>query len=142
MAHVKIIELSEAGRQELEQHHRKHSSAAVRQRCQIVLLKSKGRSAEDIAAIMDCCAASVHSWVNRYKANGFAGLLTLPGRGRKPLLTKEKDSTLLLQCVQQHRQNLKAAKAAFEAGGGPAVSEDSLRLFLKALVTPIGGYED
>lgn len=142
MAHVKVVVLSDEARTELEFHHRNHSSTAVRQRCQIVLLKSKGRSAEDISAIVDCCPASVHSWVRRYNKDGFSGLLTKPGRGRKPMLSKDKDAAFLLQCVREHRQNLKAAKAAFEAGGGPAVSQDSLRHFLKALVTPIKGYED
>lgn len=109
----------------------------------MVLLKNKGRSAEDIAAIADCCTGSVHSWIRRYKEDGFSGLLTKPGRGRKAALSKEKDADFLLECVREHRQNLKAAKAAFEAAGSRAVvSNESFRLFLKVLATPIRGYED
>ena len=134
--------LSEETRAELEKSYRNDSSPAVRKRCQIVLLKSKGRSAEDIADILDCSLSTVHGWVKRYDKEGFVGLITKEGRGRKPLLTKDKDADFLLKCVQEHRQNLKAAKAAFEGGGGRVVSADSFRLFLKALVTPIAGYED
>ena len=109
----------------------------MRLRCQIVLLKAQGRTADDIASITDMCTISVHSWVKRYRSEGIEGLLTKQGRGRKKILRLKEDAPLIMQTIKEHRQSLKAAKAAYEAQGGKPVSEETLRHFLKALATPI-----
>jgi transposase len=95
----------------------------------------------DIAAIVSVCSMSVHNWVKRYQHGGISSLLTKPGQGRKKILKVEEDAPLITQSLKEHRQSLKAAKALYEAKGGKVVSEESFRLFLKALATPIKGSE-
>jgi transposase len=139
---VKVVELTPEARQALEYCYRNNDSPAVRQRAQIILLKAKGLVAEDIAQIIGGTPATVHSWIGRYLTDGIAGLHTRPGRGRKSIFEPEQDREKLLSYVEEHRQSLAQAKAAYEAGGGKQASESTLRNFLKVLGTPIKGYED
>ena len=69
------------------------------------------------------------------------GLKTKEGRGRKPLLSQEKDREAVRKAIEQNRQSLTAAKAAFEAQGGKGVSQDTLRRFLKALAADTNASE-
>jgi transposase len=132
-----LLILTAEEQQALERRFRTHGSAAVRSRCQVILLKARERSAEDIGSITGMCSLTVHSWVKRYRTEGIDGLLTKPGRGRKKLLKEQQDAPAVVLSLQAHRQSLRAAKAAFEAAGGKQVSEDTLRRFLKVIAMPI-----
>ena len=131
MRKPETLPLSDVQRQTLEQWIRSWDTApVVRLRCQVIQLKAQGRSATDIGSIVRMCTNSVHSWVKRYESEGIQGLLTKAGRGRKRLLQQQEDAPLAIMALQQHRQSLKAAKAAFEAtGSGKSVSESTLRFF-------------
>lgn len=142
MGKIKIVELNSEARQALEHCYRSNDSSAVRKRAQIILLKAKGRVAEDISEIVSCSPATVHNWVVRYLTDGIAGLDTRAGRGRKGIFEPAQDRETLLNYVEEHRQSLAQAKAAYEAAGGKQASESTLRNFLKVLGTPIRGYED
>ena len=132
------LALTAEQQQALEQWIRSRDTApAVRLRCQLILLKAQGRSAQDIGSIVGMCKLSVHHWIERYRTEGIRGLLTKKGRGRKPLLDIEQDAPAVMVSVQAHRQSLKAAQAAYQATGGKQVSEDCFRAFLKVLATPI-----
>jgi len=132
------LELTTEQQQALEQWMRSWNTApVVRLRSQLILLKARGRSAEDISAIVGMCPITVHSWVKRYRSEGISGLLTKAGRGRKKLLAEKQDAPAVELSLQAHRQSLKAAQAAYEANGGKQVSEDTLRAFLKLMATPI-----
>jgi transposase len=137
-----MVALSSDAKQRLEHCYRSNDSSAVRQRAQIILLKAKGRVAEDVAEIIGCSPATVHSWVARYLTDGIDGLDTRPGRGRKSIFQTEQDRDKLLGYIGEHRQSLARVKAAYEAAGGKQASESTLRNFLKVLGTAIKGYED
>jgi transposase len=132
------LALTAGQRQELQQwiHHR-NTAPVVRLRCQVILLKAQGRTAQDIGSIAGMCIITVHSWIKRYRTEGINGLLTKAGRGRKKLLKVQEDAPAVELSLQAHRQGVKAAQSAYEAGGGKKVSEDTFRAFLKALATPI-----
>ena len=132
------LELRAEQQQALEQWIRSRDTApVVRLRCQLILLKAQGRTAEDIGSIVGMCKLSVHHWIQRYRSEGIRGLLTQKGQGRKPLLNMEADAPAVILSVKAHRQSVRAAQATYEANGGKRVSEDSFRAFLKALATPI-----
>ena len=76
------LELKSEEKEGLEQCFRSHPSAAVRSRCQLILLKAQGRTADDIAAIVNMCVISVPDWIKGYGLEGLNGLLTKAGRGR------------------------------------------------------------
>lgn len=129
----RTIDLTTADRQALELAFRNSSSHALRQRCQIVLLKSEGRSSKEVAGIVKQHYVSVNAWLTRYEQAGLEGLLTKPGRGRKPLLDKQTDAALVRKIVQSERQRLSQAKAQLEAQTGRTMSLKTLQRFLKNL---------
>lgn len=130
---LRTIDLTPADRQALECAFRNGSSHVLRQRCQIVLLKSEGRSSKEVAGIVKQHYVSVNAWLTRYQQAGLEGLLTKPGRGRKALLNKETDATLVRKVVQTERQRLSQAKAQVEAQLGRTMSLKTLQRFLKNL---------
>ncbi|WP_460982130.1 helix-turn-helix domain-containing protein [Spirosoma fluminis] len=72
---------------------------------------------------------SVNTWRTRYEQEGFSGLQTKPGRGRKPLLNKEIDAGLARQVVQNERQRLNQANAQIKAQTDRSMSLKTLHRF-------------
>jgi len=111
-------------------------SHAFRCRCHLILLKAEGRTSKDVGEIVGLCNVSVNSWLKRYNEEGIEGLLTKPGRGRKPSIRQEEDQEAILLAVKANRQRISMAKAEWEAQraeGQKPVGREALRLFLKAL---------
>lgn len=133
MGKRRTIELSLTDRLALEHAFRTGTSHAFRQRCQLVLLKSEGRTSKEVAAIVKQHYVSVNTWLNRYQQGGLQALQTKPGRGRKALLHKDADAELVRQTVQQERQRLSQAKSQLEQQLGRPMSLKTLQRFLKNL---------
>lgn len=133
MGKIRKIELSEAERQGLDSGLRLGKSHAYRQRCQLVLLKSEGRSSKQVGQIVKMNAISVNNWLSRYQREGLAGLKTKAGRGRKPVFESGRDLEQVRQAVMQERQRLSQAKLILEQQLGKAFSLKTLRRFLKKL---------
>ena len=74
MPKIKVIELSAAERAALERGHEQGSSSAFRRRCQMILLKSQGRTWSQVAELVGVCEMSIHNWVDRYEQEGIDGL--------------------------------------------------------------------
>ncbi|WKN40736.1 helix-turn-helix domain-containing protein [Tunicatimonas pelagia] len=114
MGKIRKIELSEQERTVLLAGYHQGRSSAFRQRCHMILLKSEGRTSQDVAAILGSNLVSVNNWLTRYEQEGIAGLSTRPGRGRKPILDLLNDKAKVREIVQQERQRLKRAKLILE----------------------------
>lgn len=137
MSRVNTPLLDDMARFALEQAYKTSLSHALRQRCQLVLLKAAGRTSHDVGQVVGLCHVSVNSWTKRYREEGLDGLKTKPGRGRKPLLSVAADEQRVRMAVEANRQRLALAKAEWEAqreSGSPAVGRDTFRAFLKAWV--------
>lgn len=141
MPRITIIELSAAQRAALEHGHQNGTSHAFRRRCQMILLKSQGRTASEVAEIVGSCAMSVHNWVHRYQKEGIKGLATQPGRGRKAIL-QEDDLQSVRAAVAAHRQRLSVAQAELEQTLGKSFCAMTLRRFVKKTVASISECED
>ncbi len=98
--------------------------------CQDILLKSTGRSNEEISSILGCTAASVYDLQKRFEAGGVLGLKTKIVQHRKPSLTAS-DETSVRKAIENDRQSLRVAKANWEAATDRTVSESTLRVFPK-----------
>jgi transposase len=133
MPRINVIELSAAQRAALEAGYQDSASPAFRHRCQMILLKSQGRTSSQVAEIVGACEMSVHNWVHRYQDQGIAGLKTRPGRGRAAIL-QDKDLESVRQVVAQHRQRLSVAKAELEQTLGKSFSQETLARFVKKTV--------
>lgn len=141
MGKIRTIDLNSAEREGLEQGYRTGKSHAFRQRCQLVLLKSEGRTSEQVGQLLKLNPVTVNNWLNRYEAEGIAGLETKPGRGRKPVFEAERDLEQVRQAVVEERQRLSQAKLLLEQQLGKEFSLKTLKRFLKKLSVATNGYE-
>ena len=131
------VELSDEQRAALEKGYRDDPRHAFRLRCQMVLLKSRGRKSKEIAEVLGCCEVAVNNWLKRYKEAGFEGLRTKAGRGRRPILDPQQDAPKVRAAVRKHRQRISLAKAELEHVLAKDFSQRTLVRFLKSLVADI-----
>ena len=141
MGKIKTVELTKAQRTALEKGYREGERHAFRVRCQMILLKSEGRTSAEVADILGGCEVVVNNWLKRYEAEGIAGLRTKPGRGRKPILDADEDLARVKEAVQANRQRISVAKAALEAEMGKTFSQKTLARFIKNMVLAINASE-
>lgn len=137
MARITRIELSESQRQGLEQGYREGHSHAYRRRCQMILLKSQGRSSLAVSQIVGGCEVVVNTWLRRYQQEGITGLATRAGRGRAPILDAEADLERVRLAVANNRQRLSVARAELEAELGKEFCTRTLTRFVKKTVQDI-----
>ena len=134
MGKTKIVQLSDAQRQELEDGRRTGTSHAFRERCQMILLKSENRTSSEIARFLGCHKITVHEWVKRYQAEGIEGLKMRPGRGRRAILQSATDLSRVWAAVIRSRQRISLAKAELEAELQKPFSMTTLKRFLKRTI--------
>ena len=136
MPKVTVIELDVAARLSLQQGYETGHSPAFRKRCQMILLKSQGRTSSETGQIVCSCEMSVHNWVHRYQEEGIAGLHTRAGRGRRAIL-QECDLEAVQAAVKEHRARLSVAKAELEQTLGKSFCRKTLADFVKKTVGAI-----
>lgn len=130
MGKIKAIELTKPQREELEDGYRNGKTHSFRQRCQMIKLKSENRTSLEVVGILGGCEMTVNNWVNRYLADGIAGLQTKPGRGRKAIL-QPIDLEQVKAAVKQSRQKISVARVELEERLGKEFSQSSLKRYLK-----------
>ena len=141
MGRIKRVELDAEQRTALEVGYQQGQGHAFRRRCQMILLKSQGRTSNEIAEIVGGCHVAVNHWVVRYQQAGIAGLHTKPGRGRKAIL-QEDDLETVRAAVKEHRQRLSVAKAQLEQTLGKSFCRKTLADFVKKTVASINESAD
>jgi transposase len=134
MGKTKVIKLDEKQKAELEKGYRDGESHAFRQRCHLILLKSKGQTSLEVAAVLGCCEMAVNNWVKRFEMEGLEGLKTRPGRGGKPILKAETDLETVRQAVSRNRQRLSLIRAELETELGKRFSDKTLNRFVKKTI--------
>ena len=142
MGKITQVDLSEKQRQALEKGYREGRKHGYRKRCHLILLKSEGRSSEQVAAVLGICEIAVNNWVKRYLAEGIEGLETRPGRGRKPVLEKSVDFERVREAVKQNRQRIKLAREELQTALGKQFSAMTLKRFLKKTVAATNELDD
>lgn len=136
MVKPKVLELSEAQRLELERGFRLGEKHCFRMRCRTVLLKADGLSAAKAGLQTEMSFVSVNAWVKRYGEEGMEGLKTRPGRGRKRIMNSS-DEEFVRRAIEQDRQCVSKAKAAWERATGKKASDMTFKRFLSALAQDI-----
>lgn len=133
MGKIRVINLREEQRKSLEAGLRSGKSHGFRMRCQLVLLKSEGRSSKEVAGLVKMHPISVNNWLNRFEQEGLAGLTIKAGRGRKLVLDLAQDTEKVKKAVQKERQRLSQAKLLLEQQLNKDFSLKTLKRFLKKL---------
>ena len=108
MGKPKALGLAETERLALDRGFRFGEKHCFRMRCRAVLLKSEG----------------------------IEGLKTRPGRGRKPIMDSS-DEEAVRRAIEQDRQSVSKARAAWEQSSGKAVSDATFKRFSSALTQDI-----
>ena len=103
MIQVNTPILDDLARTALKHTHKTGQNHALRQRCQLVLLKASGRPSHDVGQVVGRCYVSVNSWTKLYRQEGIGGLKTKPGRGRKPLRAVARDEVAVRTAVEANR---------------------------------------
>ena len=128
MGKPKVLELTEAQHLELDRGFRLGEKHCFRMRCRTVLLKAEGLSAVKAGVQTEMSFVSVNAWVKRYKEEGIDGLKTRSGRGRKPIMDSS-DEEVVRHAIEQGRQCVSKARAAWEQAIGKEASDIDLQTF-------------
>lgn len=139
MGKIRIVKLGSDERAALVDGQKKGASPVFRKRCQIVLLKSTGRSSADVGKIVNMTPTSINSWLNRYESLGIQGLKNKPGQGRKPILKQDQKSKIA-KAVRQDRQRLDQARIILEKELNKKFSKKTLQRFLKKISADTSGF--
>lgn len=105
---------------------------SLQKRCQIVLMKSEGKSSREIAQELSVSEPTVNRWVNRYLSNGFDGLLNKAGQGRKPIMDAS-DEKIVKEAIEKDRLSVMKAKERWQNATGKKACRNTFRSFLSAL---------
>src|SRR5438270_9425032 len=87
MAQPRCIHLTAAQTEELQGVRDHHKKASMRERAAAILKVASGLSMLQVALhglYKPRCYETISEWINRYEAEGVAGLQVQTGRGRKP----------------------------------------------------------
>jgi transposase len=136
MGKIKKLALTEAQRGQLDNGFRNGTSHCLRMRCRAVLLKGEGLSSIKVGEQTDMSLVSVNAWVNRFLSEGITGLQTRPGRGRKPIMDST-DEEAVRAAIEQDRQSVSKARAAWQEATGKEASDLTFKRFLSALAQDI-----
>ena len=136
MGKIKKLELMDTQRVVLESGFRNGTSHCFRMRCRAILLKADGLSSAKAGEQTDMSLVSVNAWVKRFHSEGITGLQTRPGRGRKPIMDCT-DEEAVRAAIEQDRQSVSKAKAAWQEVTGKEASNLTFKRFLSALAQDI-----
>ena len=102
----------------------------------MVLLKSEKRTSMEVADFLVCCEVAVNNWLARYQAEGVDGLKTRAGRGRPPILSRQKPEHLekVKAEIKKHPNSVKTVVAKLEADLDLSMHPETLKRFLKKMV--------
>lgn len=132
-----IQAITDQQKADLIQVHKFSKSYQERNRCQCIILSSQGYQVQALAALFGVSDLSIYKWFNRFEKHGVAGLKNQEGKGRKPILRTSNAThvEVVENSIAKEKQRLKLAKAEIEVKLGTAMSEMTLKRFLKKLVT-------
>ena len=131
MGKIGTLDLTVEQEKVLQEGYQKGKTHAFRKRCQLVLLKSEGRTSKEVSQIIKMNEISINTWLDRYQSAGIKGLMTQPGRGRKRVLDQAQDAVKVRQAIQKERQRLSQAKVILEKELNKQFSLKTLKRFLK-----------
>ena len=130
----KFIKLTAEEIETLQQGHKNHPSAQVRNRCHCLLLSQQGKPVKELSQIFSVMPLTVYTWFHRWEQKGLVGLFNEKGPGRKPILT-QADESVVKQQVQANAQKLSLAREQLKTELNKAFSHKTLKRFLKSLVS-------
>jgi transposase len=114
-----------------------HPKPEFRQRANALLMSHQGLDITFIAKFSDVNLNTVGRWFTSWEEEGVAGLMRRSGQGRKPLLKVDNSEHIaaLDQAVDKHYQDVKGIKMELESQLQSPMSTDTVKRFLKKIIT-------
>jgi transposase len=85
---MRYIQLDPSEEQTIRELVNNHANSHIRNRGQSILLSHLGVDVKKIAQTFSVRTRTIYTWFDNYETNGFIGLMTTKGQGRKTLLAK------------------------------------------------------
>lgn len=135
---MRFVKLSEAELITLQEGHKNGSQFQFRNRCQCLVFSHQGSTVAELAEFFEINPVTIYGWFDRFESGGIVGLMNKPGRGRKPILSLQNPIHIasVKTAVQKNAQSLKAMTAELETALETEMSPDTVKRFLKNLVSP------
>ena len=134
---MRFVKLSEAELITLQEGHKNGSQFQFRNRCQCLVFSHQGRTVPELAQFFEINPITIYSWFDRWQQSGIVGLMNKPGRGRKPILSLQNPTHIesVKTAVKKNAQSIKAMVAELETTLETEMSVDTLKRFLKNLIS-------
>lgn len=134
---MRFVKLTKAEFVTLQEGHKNGSQFQFRNRCQCLLLSNQGKTVSELSQFFEVTNITIYGWFDRWEKNGLCGLMNKPGQGRKPILSVQNPEHVssVKAAVGKNAQSVKAVVAELESTTGETMSVDTIKRFLKNLVT-------
>ncbi len=134
---MRFVKLSEAELVTLHEGHKNGSQFQFRSRCQCLMFSHQGETVSELAQFFEINPITIYGWFDRWEKSGITGLMNQPGRGRKPILSLQNPTHIesIKTAVKKNAQSLKAMVAELETALETQMSVDTVKRFLKNLVS-------
>jgi len=135
---MRFVKLSKAELVTLQEGHKNGSQFQFRNRCQCLVLSSQGKTVSELAQFFEVNPITIYGWFDRWEEAGIIGLMNKSGRGRKPILSLQNPTHIesVKTAVKKNAQSIKAMVAELENTLETEMSVDTVKRFLKNLVSP------
>jgi transposase len=131
MSRQKFVQsISDAVRISLQECYATHSNFRVRQRAHAILLSSKGYTITQLQEIFEVDRDTISVWIDRFEAQGIAGLEDKPRPGRPSIYTDE-ELNQLKDLVDNEPRQLKQAQAILQQNTEKTSCRETLKRALK-----------
>lgn len=130
---MRYIKLQDNELETLEEAVRHHPNRFFRNRSQCLLSSHRGVLVVHLARTYNVRTRTIYYWFDRWEKMGLAGLMNLPGQGRKPTLDVEDQESVKKALAQVKGNPLKLSAAAEQLSVelGRKVTKGMLRRLVK-----------
>lgn len=119
-------------KQTLREAIKNHGNSFFRNRCQSILMSSQKIQVEAIAKTFNVRTRTIYTWFNNYESNGFLGLMTIKGQGRKIFLDacSSSQTDKITEWIDKG-ESLKDVTHLFNKEFDKGVSKSMIKNFIK-----------
>jgi transposase len=134
---MRFVKLTEAELITLQEGHKRGRQFQFRNRCQCLILSDQGWTVQQLAQFFEVSTITIYAWFERWETSGICALMNKPGRGRRPILSVQNPRHVksVRRAVEKNAQSVKAVVAELESTLDEKMSVDTVKRFLKNLVT-------
>jgi transposase len=134
---MRFVKLTEVELETLQEGHKNGSQYQFRNRCFCLILSHQGKSVTELTKFFEISRITIYSWFDAWEQNGIVGLMNKPGQGRKPILSLQNPAHVkkVKDAIKKNPQSVKSAVAELESKIGSRLHPETLKRFLKNLVS-------